>query len=125
VRYAFEAALQRFRIASDNDAWMAERSNMLHHLYRLRELCSQRHGKAAYSIEKNIAQLMAGRAACWARGADTNRLFSLASPSLAPVSSDTYGAVCGKLVLAAGLRPGLSRSLFQIGVVNPLEPFYC
>jgi hypothetical protein len=39
VRYAFDAAFRRFREASDDDSWMAELSNMLHHLYGLRELC--------------------------------------------------------------------------------------
>lgn len=39
VRFAFDAAFQRFREAADDDSWMAELSNMLHHLYRLRELC--------------------------------------------------------------------------------------
>lgn len=42
VRFAFGVAFQRFREASDDDSWMAELSNMLHHLYRLRELCKTR-----------------------------------------------------------------------------------
>jgi hypothetical protein len=42
VRYAFDAAFLRFRQATDDDSWMAELSNMLHHLYRLRMLCIER-----------------------------------------------------------------------------------
>lgn len=42
VSYAFDAAFQRMCEAKDDDALTAELSNVLHHLFRLRELCREK-----------------------------------------------------------------------------------
>jgi hypothetical protein len=71
VQYAFEAAFQRFREASDDDGRMAELSNMLHHLYRLRELCYERHGKKAYFATEKAPRSSGRRGRHAGRGALT------------------------------------------------------
>ena len=75
VSYAFDAAFRRLCEARDDDALMAELSNALHHLYRLRELCKRRLTPAGfYALEESSGDLREARAACWARGFDTHRL---------------------------------------------------
>jgi hypothetical protein len=54
VRYAFDAAFLRFRQATDDDWWMAELSNMLHHLYRLRMVCIDRLPGFEQQIEPSL-----------------------------------------------------------------------
>ena len=98
VRYAFDAAFRRFREASDDDSWMAELSNMLHHLYRLRELCKTRLAGFEQQIEPQTPALKPERGATWARNCDTHRLFRLPSTQLASVYAETYGAVYGELL---------------------------
>jgi hypothetical protein len=80
VSYAFDAAFQRMCEATDDDALMAELSNVLHHLFRLRELCRRRTGNAAFvAVETSTADLREARAACWARNFDTHQLYALAT----------------------------------------------
>lgn len=98
VRFAFDAAFQRFREASADDSWMAELSNMLHHLYRLRELCKTRLVGFEQQIEPQTPALKLERGATWARNCDTHRLFRLSSAGLAPVYAETYGAEYGELL---------------------------
>jgi hypothetical protein len=98
VRFAFDAAFQRFREAIDDDSWMAELSNMLHHLYRLRELCKTRLVDFEQQIEPQASALKLERGATWARNCDTHRLFRLPSDGVAPVYAETYGAVYGELL---------------------------
>jgi hypothetical protein len=98
VRFAFDAAFQRFREASADDSWMAELSNMLHHLYRLRMLCKTRLVYFERQIEPQVPSLKPERGATWARNCDTHRLFRLSSPGLASVYAETYGAVYGELL---------------------------
>lgn len=98
VKFAFDAAFQRFREASADDSWMAELSNMLHHLYRLRELCKRRLADFEQQIESQAPALKPERGATWARNCDTHRLFRLPSAGLAPVYAETYGAVYGELL---------------------------
>jgi hypothetical protein len=98
VKFAFDAAFQRFREVSVDDSWMAELSNMLHHLYRLRELCKMRLADFEQQIEPYAPALKPERGATWARNYDTHRLFRLPSPALAPVYAETYGAVYGELL---------------------------
>src|ERR1044071_1316345 len=93
VGFAFDAAFQRFREAVDDDSWMAELSNMLHHLYRLRELCKTRLVGFEQRIEPQEPALKLERGATWARNCDTHRLFRLPSARLADVYAETYGAV--------------------------------
>jgi hypothetical protein len=57
VKCAFDAAFQRFREASVDDSWMAELSNTLHHLYRLRELCKMRLADFERQIEPQAPAL--------------------------------------------------------------------
>ena len=98
VKFAFDAAFQRFREASVDDSWKAELSNMLHHLYRLRELCKTRLADFEQRIELQAPALKPERGATWAQNCDTHRLFRLPSPGLAPVYAETYGAVYGELL---------------------------
>jgi hypothetical protein len=98
VRFAFDAAFQRFREASVDDSWMAELSNMLHHLYRLRELCKTRLVGFEQQIEPQASALKLERGATWARNCDTHKLFRLPAAGLAPVYAETYGAVYGELL---------------------------
>jgi hypothetical protein len=98
VSFAFDAAFQRFRAACADDSWMAELSNMLHHLYRLRELCKTRLVGFEQQIEPQAPALKPERGATWARNYDTHRLFRLSSAGLAPVYAKTYGAVYGELL---------------------------
>ncbi len=75
VSYAFDVAFQRMCEAKDDDALMAEVSNVLHHLFRLRELCRARLSSSGlYAVDTSTADLRAARAACWARNFDTHRL---------------------------------------------------
>ena len=80
VRYAFDAAFQRMCEAETDDALMAELSNLLHHLYRLRMLCTNPVGKANfYAMEKSTPDLRSARGASWARNADTHELYAPAA----------------------------------------------
>ena len=96
---------------------MAELSNMLHHLYRLRKLCNARLAGFEQQIEPHAPALKPERGATWARNCDTHQLFRLASTGLAPVYAETYGAVYGELLwrppielpLAPDRRRPLSR----------------
>jgi hypothetical protein len=60
--HAFDAAFQRMCEAETDDALMAEHSNLLHHLYRLRELCIDRL-PGFYTTERSTGDLRAARAA--------------------------------------------------------------
>jgi hypothetical protein len=109
VRYAFDAAFGRFRQASDDDSWMAELSNMLHHLYRLRELCKARLSGLEQQIEPQTPALRPERGATRARNCDTHRLFRLASGQQAQAYAETYGAVYGELLWPARIELPLAR----------------
>jgi hypothetical protein len=98
VTFAFDAAFQRFREASADDPWMAELSNMLHHLYRLRNLCKTRLTDFEQQIEPHAPDLKLERGATWARNCDTHQLFRIPSAGLAPVYAETYSAVYGELL---------------------------
>ena len=91
-----------FREASGDDSWMAELSNMLHHLYRLRKLCKTRLVDFEQLIEPQAPTLKLERGATWARNCDTHWLFRLPSAGLAPVYAETYGAVYGELLWRRG-----------------------
>src|SRR5258708_31132808 len=81
--------------ATTEDALMAELSNALHHLYRLRELC--RHRLPDFGMtELSSAGLRASRGAGWVRNFDTHQLFEVAAQG--DVYSDFYTAVYGVLV---------------------------
>lgn len=73
---------------------MAELSNM-HHLYRLRMLCIGRLPGFEQQIEPSLKH---ERGTSWARNADTHQQFRVSSGTLAPVDSNTYGAVYGELL---------------------------
>ena len=96
VTYAFDAAFRRMCAATDEDALMAELSNALHYLYRLRELCARRLGDTAVrAAETSTADLRGASAACWARNFDTHQLYATAT--LEDVYSDSYTAMYGVL----------------------------
>jgi hypothetical protein len=95
VTYAFDGAFQRMCEATATDALMAELSNLLHHLYRLRELCRDR--LTGFDVtERTTAGLRAARAASWVRNFDTHQLFAVASQEDA--FSDRFTAMYGVLV---------------------------
>lgn len=70
VRYAFDAAFQRICEAHADEDRMAELSNLLHHLYRLRELCARRLG-TSFEAAGQRTSAHSGWAASWARNFDT------------------------------------------------------
>jgi hypothetical protein len=85
VSYAFDAAFRRLCEAEDDDALMAELSNVLHHLFRLRELCRDRLSpNGFYTVETSTEDLGEARAACWVRNFDTHQLYAPAT------SEDVY-----------------------------------
>lgn len=96
VRYAFDAAFQRICEAHADDDRMAELSNLLHHLYRLRELWARRLGTSFDAAGQRAPQLTAARAASWARTFDTHQLYTLGS--LRDAYSDLYTAAYEALV---------------------------
>jgi hypothetical protein len=96
VRYAFDSAYQRMCEAETDDALMAELSNLLHHMYRLRMLCISRLGKADFHAKETTADLRAARAASWARNADTHKLYAPAAQQT--VYANVYTARYGVLV---------------------------
>lgn len=83
--------------ATDDDALMAELSNALHHLFRLRELCRRRLGNSTfYAVDASTPDLREARAACWARNFDTHQLYATAT--LENVYPSVYMARYGALV---------------------------
>src|SRR5713101_52839 len=79
VRSAFDAAFQRMCDAVTGDARTAELSSLLHHLFRLRELCKKR-VTGFYATEMTTESLRAARAATWVRNIDTHELFTVGAP---------------------------------------------
>ena len=94
LRYAFGAAFRRMCEATSDDL-MAELSSLLHHLFRLRELCKMRL-TGFNDTEWLTADLTAARAAIWARNFDTHQLYTGAS--LEGVFSGFFTAMYGVLV---------------------------
>jgi hypothetical protein len=97
--------------ATTDDDLMAELSNLLHHLYRLRELCKGQLGSSFSTAEKSTADLRAAGAASWARNFDTHKLYDLGS--LQGVYSNFYTAIYG--VLAWKPLSSLPRSIDKNG----------
>ena len=64
VQYAFDGAFQRMLSASDDEALMAELSNLLGQVYRLRELSRSRLGSIPAASSPDLRAAMA---ACWVR----------------------------------------------------------
>jgi hypothetical protein len=96
VRYAFDAAFERMCEAQTDDDRIAELSNLLHHLYRLRELCARRIGASFDATPPLTPQLRAARAASWVRNFDTHQLYAMGS--LEDAYTDLYTAAHGALV---------------------------
>jgi hypothetical protein len=96
VSYSFDAALQRMCAARTDDAVMAELSNLLHHLFRLRELCLRREGTAFLTGTAATPGLRAAMAACFARSFDTRPLYVVRSSD--QVQSRFCTAMGGTLV---------------------------
>lgn len=110
VRRAFDAAAQRLRVATTQAEVEDELSNMLHHLYRLGELCRRQLAKppAQQLSKKDFDErlrrsdsLRTARAAMWMRAADTHDLVAvdMATPP------DTYGDIYGDVYGAADWKP--------------------
>ena len=83
IRRAFDAAFLRMSVAKTPGDLEDELSNMLHHLYRLGELCRWRLGPPGDPLDKKefgkvllgSDDLRAARAAMWVRNDDTHNLF--------------------------------------------------
>jgi len=86
VQYAFDGAFQRMLSASDGEALMAELSNLLGQVYRLRELSRSRLGTIPAASSPDLRAVMA---ACWVRNFDTHRVFD---PSTAEDAFTDYYA---------------------------------
>lgn len=96
VRYAFDAAFQRMCEAQSVDDLMAELSNLLHHLCRLRDLCIGRlHDPPYFARAARSAALEAAEGASWARNLDTHQLFRTAQA--ADMYTDYYAELYGVL----------------------------
>ena len=82
VRRPFDAALLRMCQAGDVDLLRDELSNMLHHMYRLGELCARRWGLKGDHMGFNAKVLKAvpgALGAMWMTTYDTHDLFSVST----------------------------------------------
>jgi hypothetical protein len=97
VRRPFEAALLRMCQAGDVDLLRDELSNMLHHMYRLSELCRRRWGVNRWSgLNNRVVNVVPGAlGAIWIRRYDTHHLFEVAN--IGEVCSDFYTELYGVL----------------------------
>jgi hypothetical protein len=110
VRRAFDAAFRRMCAATMVGDLEDELSNMLHHLYRLGELCRWRLGQMpgkqlgkkefGERLRCGSDDLRAARAAMWVRNDDTHNLFVqvTAPAALADVFPEYFTAMFGTLV---------------------------
>jgi hypothetical protein len=111
VTYAFEAAFLRICQATNDDALMAELSNALDHLFRLRELAIDRRTEPVFfGLDRSTQELREARAACWARNFDTHQLF--APVAQANVYPSRYVARYGALVWVP--LPSLPRTTDRV-----------
>jgi hypothetical protein len=102
IRPAFDAALMRMCAAPTQGELHDELSNVLHHLYRLAELCKHRrnltsktfYGKNGPLTASN--DLRAARAIAWVRKFDTHDTAVVAAPG--DVYSNFYTMMYGVLV---------------------------
>ncbi len=78
VRRAFNAAFQRMREANDTGELQDELSNMLHHMYRLGELCKRRWQINDKGLTKKIKHISGALGALWIRCYDTHQLATTA-----------------------------------------------
>jgi hypothetical protein len=89
VRRPFEAAFDRMCQADDLDLLHDELSNMLHHMYRLGELCAGRWGLKNDPARFNAKVKVPGAlGALWVRRYDTQEIVSVSDP--ADVYTDRY-----------------------------------
>jgi len=97
VRRAFDAAAQRLQAATTQAEVEDELSNMLHHLYRLGEMCRRRLAKpsAQQLSKKEFGERLrrgsiderAARVAMWLRAEDTHKLAHLYTQVFARAAS--------------------------------------
>jgi hypothetical protein len=105
VRRAFDAAAQRLQAATTQAEVEDELSNMLHHLYRLGEMCRRRLAKppAQQLSKKEFGERLrrgsiderAARVAMWLRAEDTHKLVAVDLATAPDTYGDTYGDVYG------------------------------
>src|ERR687888_660317 len=74
VRRAFNAAFLRMCQATEVDVQHDELSNMLHHLYRLGELCSRRWQLTGKAFWAKVGVVPGALGALWIRCYDTHEL---------------------------------------------------
>ena len=98
VRRPFDAAFLRMRQAGDVDLLRDELSNMLHHLYRLGELCARRWqlkgNHAGFNARVKVVPGALG--AMWIRTYDTHEIASVST--MADLYSDFYSDLYGVAV---------------------------
>jgi hypothetical protein len=98
VRRPFDAALLRMCQAGDVDLLRDELSNMLHHMYRLGELCARRwqlKGDHA-GFNAKVAKVAGALGALWIRTFDTHEIASISTTG--DVYSDFYTELDGVAV---------------------------
>lgn len=93
VRYAFDGAFQRMLSASDDEALVAELSNLLGQVYRLRELSKRRLGGMSAASSPDLRAAMA---ACWVRNIDAREVYDVSTEG--DVFTDYHTAGYGVLV---------------------------
>jgi hypothetical protein len=97
VQRPFDAAFARMCRAGDIDLAIDELSNMLHHMYRLGELCGRRWQVTASGFNANVVNVVPGAlGAIWIRSYDTHEIAEVST--IGGVYSGFYTALYGVLV---------------------------
>jgi hypothetical protein len=106
VRRPFDAAFSRMCQAGDIDLLRDELSNMLHHMYRLSELCRRRWGVNRWSgLNDRVVNVVPGAlGAIWIRRYDTHEIASVSTMAdlYSDFFSDLYGVLAWKPVASMG-----------------------
>jgi hypothetical protein len=97
VQRPFDAAFLRMCQAGDVDLLGDELSNMLHHMYRLIELCRRRWQLNSSGLDARVVNVVPGAlGAAWIRSYDTHEIAEVST--IRDVYSGFYTALNGVLV---------------------------
>jgi hypothetical protein len=113
VRRAFDAAFRRMCEVTSRDEQRDELSNLLHHLYRLGEPCSQRWGTNGKKLSEGdfntrTTQIPGALGALWICSYDTHEIATVAK--FKDVYSDFYTKMSGVLVLEMYYRHAIHQA---------------
>jgi hypothetical protein len=103
VRRPFEAAFLRMRQAGDLDLLRDELSNMLHHMYRLSELCCRRWQVNPSGFNAKVVDVVPGAlGAIWIRCYDTHDIAEVSTTGdlYTDFYTELYGVAAWKPVAA-------------------------